>query len=77
MRRGWTVLLAVTLVLVLPELAHACPVCFDSSAENRIAFARTALVLTLLPLGLVGGTGLWLRRRARRMEEDGEPGAES
>ena len=27
-------------------------------------------VLSLLPLGMVGGAGYWLRRRARELDED-------
>ena len=65
MRRLAIVALALAWLLVLPELAHACPVCFDSSDENRQAFLVTTAFLTLLPLGMVGGAGLWLRKRAR------------
>jgi len=66
--------LAVGAVLALPEVAHACPVCFDSSDENRQAFLATTAFLTLLPLGMVGGAGLWLRKRARdaSRDEDGD-----
>jgi len=60
------VLLALAWVVALPEVAHACPVCFDSSDENRQAFLVTAAFLTLLPLGMVTGAGLWLRKRARQ-----------
>jgi hypothetical protein len=73
-RRAWIVGLALLLVLVLPEVAHACPVCFDSRDENRQAFFNTAVMLTLLPLGMVGGVGLWMRKRYREMDgsEDGD-----
>jgi hypothetical protein len=63
--------LALLLLAALPELGHACPVCFDAGDENRRAFIATTAFLTLLPLGMVVGTGLWLRRRARRMDADG------
>jgi hypothetical protein len=64
--RRVTILAAVLFaVFALPEAAHACAVCFDSSDENRQAFLATTAFLTLLPLGMVAGTGLWLRRRAR------------
>jgi len=64
-RRLAVVALALTWLLLVPEVAHACPVCFDSSDENRQAFLVTTAFLTLLPLGMVGGAGLWLRKRAR------------
>ncbi len=64
------VLLVAALVffglLAFPDVAHACPVCFDSSDENRKAFLVTAAFLTVLPLGMVTGAGLWLRKRARQ-----------
>jgi hypothetical protein len=62
--------LALAALLALPDAVHACPVCFDSSDENRQAFLVTAAFLTLLPLGMVGGVGLWLRKRAREVGRD-------
>ncbi|HWO88194.1 MAG TPA: hypothetical protein VNL98_03470 [Gemmatimonadales bacterium] len=66
MRRRVALLVSGALVLG-PQVALACPMCFDPRAENRIAFAATAAVMTLLPLGMVGGLLLWLRRRARAL----------
>ena len=62
---------AVILTAVFPEAAHACPVCFDRDDEARIAFLATTGLLTLLPLGLVVGTGVWLRRRMRERRGEG------
>ena len=62
--------LVLVLLAVFPDVAHACPVCFDRDDEARIAFLATTGLLTLLPLGLVVGTGMWLRRRARELEEE-------
>lgn len=62
---------ALVLVVLLPEAAHACPVCFDSSDENRQAFLVTTAFLSLLPLGMVAGAGLWIRKRARELGDDG------
>ena len=61
--------LALLLVVVLPDVAHACPVCFDSRDENRQAFLATTALLSLLPLGMVGGVGLWMRKRYRELDE--------
>lgn len=63
-------LLSSLLLGALPEVALACPVCFDMSAENRLAFFQTAAVLTLLPLGMIGGLGAWIRKRSRELHED-------
>jgi hypothetical protein len=72
--RVWVIAgIALLLMAALPELAHACPVCFDASDENRQAFLATTAFLTLLPLGMVAGAGLWLRKRAREIDaEEGE-----
>ena len=71
-RAGWVTLVVLALLVALPEAAHACPVCFDSRDENRIAFFTTALLLTFLPLDMVGGVGIWVRRRLKRMELEGD-----
>jgi hypothetical protein len=58
------------LVVLLPVAAHACPVCFDASDENRRAFLATTAFLSLLPLGMVMGAGLWMRKRSREIDGD-------
>ena len=67
---GAVVLAVLVMTAAFPEALHACPVCFDRDDEARIAFLATTGLLTLLPLGLVAGTGAWLRRRARELRED-------
>ena len=69
--------LAVLLMAVFPDVAHACPVCFDRDDEARIAFLATTGLLTLLPLGMVAGAGVWLRRRARELAEGAGGGGEA
>lgn len=59
--------LVVLLLVLAPELAHACPGCIDLKTKNRVAFFVTTIVLSLLPLGMVGGMAVWLRRRARAL----------
>lgn len=75
MSHRWTVALALLLLVVLPEVAQACPVCFDSSDENRRAFLATTAFLSLLPLGMVAGAGLWFRKRSRELGDDVEDDA--
>lgn len=70
-RAGWAVVAAAILVALLPEAVSACPVCFDSSEENRMAFLGTTIFLSLLPLGMVAGAGLWIRKRARERDDGG------
>ncbi|MEX0837624.1 MAG: hypothetical protein WD101_04780 [Gemmatimonadota bacterium] len=65
--------IAVTAALVLlalfPDAAHACPVCFSATDENRQAFLATTVFLSLFPLGMVAGVGLWVRKRSRELDE--------
>ena len=69
--------LALVAMAVWPDVAHACPVCFDRDDEARIAFLATTGLLTLLPLGMVVGTGAWLRWRARELRGDEGGGGEA
>lgn len=68
--------LALVVTAAFPDTLHACPVCFDRDDEARIAFLATTGLLTLLPLGLIFGTGAWLRKRAREIAEEERRGGE-
>ena len=74
MKQTLILFLAMALVILLPEAVQACPVCFDASDENRQAFLTTTAFLSLLPLGMVAGAGLWIRKRAK--DVDGEKTAQ-
>jgi hypothetical protein len=65
-------LVAVVGIGLLPDVAHACAMCFSGSEETRKAFFATAAFLTLLPLGMLAGMTAWLRGRARRVEAEAE-----
>lgn len=58
-------LLALAMTLFTPAVAHACPVCFDPNEENRWAFIFTTVLLSTLPLLMVGGVVLWIRDTVR------------
>lgn len=73
MRRVLVLVAALALLVLLPDVAHACPVCFDPREENRVAFLATTVFLSLFPLGMVGGVGLWLRKRARELKGTPDP----
>ncbi|MFQ5536611.1 MAG: hypothetical protein ACE5GJ_04090 [Gemmatimonadota bacterium] len=66
----WGAAALTFIAVIFPERAAACAVCFDPRSEPRIAFATTAAFMTLMPLGIAAGTGLWLRRRFRRLDEE-------
>lgn len=74
MGRAW--ILASAAILLLPELAGACAVCYGAAEGDMIDGARASILfllgLTYLVLG--GGIGLVLvaRRRAGGSETEGE-----
>jgi hypothetical protein len=56
--------LAVLLVVALPEAAHACAVCGAAVDRNKSAFVGTTILLSLLPLALIGAGLWWIGRHA-------------
>jgi hypothetical protein len=58
------------LLAAAPRAAHACAVCTgaESEATGR-AFLVGSIALSLLPLAAVGAMALWLRRRARSLDD--------
>lgn len=66
-------LAAITCVVVTPASAFACAVCFDANDESREAFVNMTILLSLLPLGIIGGTIFYLWRKARALENDERP----
>lgn len=52
-----------------PRAAEACAVCMGGREdENRAAFIGTTVFLSVLPLALIAGIALWLRKRIREVE---------
>ena len=63
--------LLASLLLLVPRVGEACAVCMSGREEaSQWAFIGTTIVLSLLPLGLVGGVILWIRRRLRQLEAE-------
>ncbi len=56
-------LIAMAWLMASPSTALACSVCFDASDENRQAFFDATVLLTMLPLFLIGGGGYWIYRQ--------------
>lgn len=62
--RALRVLPVVLAMLALATAAHACAVCgAEGAARNRAAFFNSTILLSLLPLGLMGGGVWWIARR--------------
>ena len=57
---------SLALGVLVPRAALACSVCSAGrDDETRAAFLLTTVVLSALPLLLVGGFAWWLRRQLR------------
>lgn len=69
--RPWRAALAALALLWAPRAAEACAVCNSGRDDpTQLAFLLSALVMSVLPLGLVGGLVYWLVRRSRALERD-------
>jgi hypothetical protein len=63
------------LVVCSPGLARACAVCGGgANDQTQAGFLAGTLLLSILPLALIGGIALWIRRRARLMAEEATGG---
>jgi hypothetical protein len=71
-RNAWIVLGSL-LAGAWPALALACAMCGGGgdSPRSQAAFFNTTIILSLLPLGMIGG-GVWWLRREGRGQLDGE-----
>jgi hypothetical protein len=63
------VLLALAaLVAALPRAAEACAVCLSGREDdNQRAFLAGTILLSTLPVALIGGIAWYIRRRAREI----------
>lgn len=68
-----TSVIAILTVVASPTSAFACAVCFDANDESRQAFINMTALLSLLPLGIIGGTIFYLWRRARALDAEDRP----
>jgi nitrate reductase NapE component len=67
-----TALIALASCL-LPEAAAACSVCNGGAEENRQAFLFTTVLLSILPVAMLGTLGWWVWRCNREAEAPGAP----
>jgi len=66
--KRWIPGVVLMLGVLAPQISEACAVCFSGRDENRLAFILTTILLTALPLIMIGGMLLWLRRRSVRQQ---------
>jgi hypothetical protein len=60
----------VLFILLLSNVAFACPVCGFGQDKARGAFIATTAIMTFLPLTMIGGLIVWLRQRSLRAVHD-------
>jgi len=62
---------SIACFLLAMSQAEACPVCFQANGEeSRWAFYATTVFLTVLPLSMVGGAVIYLRKRFLRLKDE-------
>jgi len=54
-------------LLLIPDIARACAVCFSGKEETLEAFYITTVLLTLLPIIMLVLIGIWLFRKYRNV----------
>ena len=67
----FALLFALALLAALPDAASACSVCYGGDEESRKAFLFTTVLLSLLPIGMLGALGWWVWRTILRAEASG------
>jgi hypothetical protein len=57
-----------------PGVALACPVCFAARDKaTQLAFLGTTILLTSLPVLMIGGVVVWVARRSREIDAASRP----
>ncbi len=64
------ILLLVVVLMFVAEPAFACAVCFDANDESRGAFLGTTILLSLMPLAMIGGLVYWVWRRSKAQDKN-------
>jgi cbb3-type cytochrome oxidase subunit 3 len=54
----------------VPAIALACPVCGQGREGSGTALLVMSIILTCLPLGMIGGVSYWAYRRVKRAEAE-------
>ena len=60
--------LAWLAIALLPDAAAACSVCYGGAEESRKAFLFTTVLLSLLPISMIGALAWWVWRSVREGE---------
>jgi hypothetical protein len=63
------------LLLLLPGVVHACPMCFNGNDQNGTAFLWGSVFLMIVPVTAIGSLLYWAYRRTRALEAPPRPPA--
>jgi hypothetical protein len=58
-----SMILAATAASLIPAASWACPACMVGDPKTAGTYMQMTLVMSALPLLLIGGLGYWLWRR--------------
>lgn len=71
---AWPALIAtLTIVMLNPGLAWACPSCANLQDANRQAFVNSTVFLSLMPVGMIAVIVIWVWRKMRQAETPVDP----
>jgi hypothetical protein len=60
-------------IAVFPDAAAACSVCYGGAEESRKAFLFTTVLLSLLPISMIGALAWWVWRSVRDGDRTDSP----
>jgi hypothetical protein len=69
-RFALAILCLLSCAVLSPDAASACSVCYVGAEESRRAFLFTTVLLSLLPIGMIGTLAWWVWRHAREVESN-------
>jgi len=70
----WIAWCTGTLSGLVPGVALACPKCFAvRDKATQLAFLGTTILLTSLPVLMIGGVIVWVARRSRELDSASRP----
>lgn len=63
------------LCVLWPSVVLACPVCFVAREASRLAFLWTAILMSFLPLCMMGGIIYFVWRQSQRAADQSAAGS--
>ncbi|MGD0965654.1 MAG: hypothetical protein ABSA57_17320 [Candidatus Acidiferrales bacterium] len=63
MKFSYRLPIAAILFSLIPAAAHACSACILADPRTSGTYLKMTLIMSALPLGLLGGLTFWLWRR--------------